>query len=106
VVKEDFDSIAGGATAVGISAENLGQDLRALETTVTAGNPWGSDEAGSVFGMAYTAVLGHAVEVLGSHVELLGGGAEKLGVWGLRSELTELENTLTAATVDPSTVDV
>jgi hypothetical protein len=104
--REDFDNIANGAVQVGRAADDFGEELKSLQATVTTDNPWGSDEAGTVFGMAYTGVLNHAMETYGSHLELLVAGAEKLVEWADDSRQNEQRNADTAAAPDPSSVEV
>jgi hypothetical protein len=69
------------AQAIGQCAEELGNRLNALSATLTSENPWGADEPGTLFGMAYMEVLGHALEVYGSHVDQLFGAAQGLAIW-------------------------
>jgi hypothetical protein len=104
--EEDFDNIAGGALAVGQAADDFGNGLRRLQASVTSENPWGADEPGTVFGMAYTALLGHAMETYGSHLELLVAGAEKLVTWADNSRSTEDHNAELASRPDPSSIEV
>jgi hypothetical protein len=59
----------------------LASALQGLQAMVTADNPWGADEPGTVFGAAYAAVLGHALGVYASHVEQLGQAAGSLSTW-------------------------
>jgi len=103
-VREDFDSIAQGAVQVGRAADDFSDGLQQLQATVTSESPWGADEPGTVFGMAYTALLGHALETFGSHLELLVAAAEKLAVWAEQSSTTEQVNAELVARHDPSTV--
>jgi hypothetical protein len=50
-----------------------------LQAAVTgSGNPWGGDEAGTVFAGVYTGVLGTALDALSSHVEQVGYAAVAL----------------------------
>lgn len=77
----DPDDLRSASAGIGSCAERLADAVQRLQVTVTSGNPWGADEPGSVFGAAYGAVLGHALEVYASHVGQLGSAAERLGVW-------------------------
>lgn len=77
----DPEQLAGAASGVGQCAQSLGMSLQGLQGTVGSANPWGADEPGTVFGMVYTEVLGHALEVYASHVDLLAGAAEGLATW-------------------------
>lgn len=104
--KEDFDSIANGAVAIKRAADDFAEGLQELQATVTTDNPWGGDEPGTVFGMAYTALLGHALETFGSHQELLAAGAEKLTTWAEQSRQTEEENSDLVSRPDPSVVQI
>jgi hypothetical protein len=72
------DQLMDSARAMAACAEDLANQVNALQSTVTTGNPWGADEQGSMFGALYNAVLGHALEALGSHVDQLGEAAAGL----------------------------
>lgn len=100
--EEDFDNIARGAMSIGQAADDFGDGMQRLQATVTTDNPWGADEPGTVFGMAYTGLLAHAMETYGSHFELLVAGAEKLLTWADNSRTTEEHNTELASQPDPS----
>ncbi|BBH65122.1 hypothetical protein ACTI_18070 [Actinoplanes sp. OR16] len=75
----DPDAVAAtGSTLAGI-AQRMASDVSLLEGTVAgAGNPWGADESGSAFALAYQAVLGHALGALGSYVSQMGDAAVAL----------------------------
>lgn len=81
--------LAASAQTVMAAAQDMGNQLTQLQSTVTSGNPWGSDEQGSLFGMLYNAVLGHALETLGSHAQLLGSAAVGLDAWAQQVARTE-----------------
>lgn len=55
------------------SLQSVGESLYAavtdVSTTLTSDSPWGGDDAGTIFGTAYVALLGHALEAMQSHVE-------------------------------------
>ena len=104
--KEYFDSIDEGASAVGDCAIELSDQLIELQGTVTSESPWGEDEAGTLFGMAYTAVLNHALEAISSHVDLLVEGYEKMAIWGESSRANEDANEQDADRIDPDVVEV
>jgi hypothetical protein len=70
------EELLGAAQELGACADDLGAGLTRLQATVTTENPWGADEAGSLFALAYLEVLGHALDVLGSHVDLIGDAAD------------------------------
>lgn len=75
------------------TGERLSQEVRSLEGSVTgSGSPWGGDEAGTVFGMAYTEVLGHALDVYASMAEQLADVAERLGAGADNHERTDSGN--------------
>ena len=51
-------------------AQDMSTGLSGLQSTVQGdGNPWGSDEQGSLFGSAYQLVLGNAFTAIASHVD-------------------------------------
>jgi hypothetical protein len=88
----DPDQLANSATGIARSAETFADELDGLEATVTTGNPWGGDEAGSLFGLAYLEVLNHAMEVLGSHLGQLVEAAEGLGTMAQQTWQAEQDN--------------
>jgi hypothetical protein len=92
-MKIDPDQLGSSATSIAHSAETFADGLDGLEATVTTGNPWGGDEAGSLFGLAYLEVLNHAMEVLGSHLGQLVEAAEGLGTMAQQTWQSEQENT-------------
>jgi hypothetical protein len=60
-------------------AQEMASGLTGLQSTVQGdGNPWGSDEQGSLFGTAYQLVLGTAFEAITSHVEQVGYAGQAL----------------------------
>jgi hypothetical protein len=77
----DPDQLTGTGSAVDSCAQQLSTALQGLQTTITSQNPWGADDPGTVFGMAYTMVLKTAMDVYASHVEQLGGAAQRLAQW-------------------------
>ncbi|MFC7530399.1 hypothetical protein [Actinoplanes sp. GCM10030250] len=77
----DPESVAAAGRALAGVAQRMAEDVAALETTVLgAGNPWGGDESGSAFAMAYQGVLGHALGALGSYVQQVGDAAVTLAL--------------------------
>ncbi|GAA1597877.1 hypothetical protein [Actinoplanes couchii] len=78
-LKVDPDAVAeSGRTLAGI-AQRMADDVAVLEATVHGpGNPWGEDESGSLFAVAYQQVLGHALQALGSYVQEVGEAAVTL----------------------------
>ncbi len=91
-VEEHYDQIATAATEVGGAAEDFGNGLDKLTATVTTESPWGADGPGTVFGMAYTALLTHAIETLESHWGMLADGAVNLDTWAAIGRGTEAGN--------------
>ncbi len=87
------DVLMQAAQGVGTSAQDMGDQLGKLQTTMTTDNPWGRDEQGSAFGMLYTAVLGEAMGAMGSHLEKLVQGAEGLAAWA--QQMAQTEQTVT-----------
>lgn len=88
----DPDSLAGSAQALAGTADDVADGLDELQRTVTTDSPWGADEPGTIFGMAYTAVLGHAVEAYGTHVEQLVFAAEGLMQMAERMSAADLSS--------------
>ncbi|GAA0438796.1 hypothetical protein Aca07nite_49870 [Actinoplanes capillaceus] len=75
-IRLDPEAVASSGRALAGIAQRMADDVAVLETTVAGpGNPWGGDESGGVFAVAYQAVLGHALQALGSHVQQMGEAA-------------------------------
>ena len=67
------ETMSTAATSLTQTAQELVTSVNGLAATINgAGNPWGADEQGSIFGQLYTAVLGKAFESIASHVEQVG----------------------------------
>jgi hypothetical protein len=93
-IQVDPAALAQAGQGVGSAAQDFAGGLTELQSTVTTENPWGSDEAGSIFGALYVAVLGHALDSMSSHLDTLVQGAEGLFGWaelmdGTESAVTE-----------------
>jgi hypothetical protein len=101
-LKLDPDNVAAaGSTLAGV-AQRMADDVAVLEATVTgAGNPWGDDDSGSVFALAYRAVLGHALQALGSHVQQMGEAALDLHLQARAIASADLEAATDLAAADP-----
>lgn len=95
----DLDSVS---RSINGCAEQLMTGLQQLETTVTSRNPWGSDEPGTVFGMAYTALLGHALETLASHVQQLADAAQGLATWSSTTQRADSDTTMALQAINTS----
>ncbi|MEU8657257.1 hypothetical protein [Actinoplanes philippinensis] len=75
-MRTDPQTMAAAGSALAGIAQRMADDIAALENTVAGpASPWGDDENGSVFALAYQAVLGHALQALGSHVQQIGEAA-------------------------------
>ncbi|WP_229067764.1 hypothetical protein [Actinoplanes sp. DH11] len=82
---------AAGSTLAGV-AQRMAADVAELESTVAGpGNPWGDDESGSAFAVAYQAVLGHALGALGSYVQQMGDAALSLTLQARAVESADAE---------------
>ena len=80
-VRIDPDAIAAAGSTLAAVAQRMADNVAVLEATVAGpGNPWGDDESGTVFAVAYQAVLGHALGALGAGVEQVGSAALALTV--------------------------
>lgn len=86
VEPEQLAEAAQGLQTVG---ESLYSALTDVTATLTTNSPWGADDAGTVFGMAYTALLSHALESMQSHVEKVFVSAE--GVMAMAQTYDEAE---------------
>ncbi|MEH1026647.1 WXG100 family type VII secretion target [Micromonospora profundi] len=66
-IEVDLDALRAAADSLAATGQQLGAAVSGLESTVNgAGNPWGADEAGSLFGAVYVEVLTHALDVFRS----------------------------------------
>ena len=75
----DPDSVAAAGRDLAGVASRMLDETAALESAVTgSGSPWGGDEAGSVFALAYQAVVGEAFEAFASYTEQVGFAAATL----------------------------
>ncbi|WP_328468026.1 hypothetical protein OHA21_50640 [Actinoplanes sp. NBC_00393] len=78
-VRLDPDSVAAAGRELAGRAQQMIDENAALENAVAgSGSPWGGDEAGSVFGLAYQAVVGEAFEAFASYTEQVGFAAATL----------------------------
>ena len=75
------DVLIESARGVDTASAEVGRLVSGLCTSVTTGNPWGDDDPGTIFGTAYLALLGHALEVYESHVGGLGFARDGLITW-------------------------
>lgn len=99
-LKLDPEIVAAAGSALAGVAQRMADDVAVLEGTVAGpGSPWGEDESGSVFALAYQAVLGHALQALGSHVQQIGEAAV-----GLHAQASAIASTDAAAAADLSTI--
>ncbi len=86
------EQLASAAQEIGGCGDDLGRSLDGLQSTVTSGNPWGGDEPGTLFGMAYVEILSYAMEVYGSHVDQLAEAAQGLDEWARTTTQTDQGN--------------
>ena len=71
-IEVDVAALRAAAGSLDATGQQLGGDVTSLEGTVTgSGSPWGSDEAGSLFGAVYVEVLTHALDVYRSMADQL-----------------------------------
>ena len=96
----DTVAAAGGALA-GI-AQRMADDVAELETTVHgAGNPWGDDESGTAFAVAYQSILGQALGALGSYVQQVGDAALNLAAQARAMADTDAETAASLISLVP-----
>jgi hypothetical protein len=96
----DPEIVAAAGSALAGVAQRMADDVAVLEGTVAGpGSPWGDDESGGVFAVAYQAVLGHALQALGSHVQQIGEAAI-----GLYAHASAIASTDAAAAAELSAV--
>ncbi|MDI6105000.1 hypothetical protein QLQ12_41090 [Actinoplanes sp. NEAU-A12] len=95
-LKLDPDVVAAAGSALAGVAQRMADDVAVLEGTVAGpGSPWGEDESGGVFALAYQAVLGHALQALGSHVQQIGEAA-----LGLHAQASAIASTDASSAAD------
>jgi hypothetical protein len=99
IKQERRDQLSAAALGMSQCAQDLGSKLEALNKTVTTENPWGADGPGSVFGLAYTEVVTHAIETIETHVSKHIEAAEGLVQWVEQSATAESESNLSVAWV-------
>ena len=82
------------ARPIRAAGEQLNEAVHSLSGHVLgAGNPWGGDEPGTLFGMAYVEVSEHALDVYASMVDQLVEIADGVQVMAETYERTERFNT-------------
>jgi hypothetical protein len=60
-------------------ADDMASGLQGLQSSIQGdGDPWGSDEQGSIFGQLYQLVLGKAFDAIVSHVQQVGYAGQAL----------------------------
>jgi hypothetical protein len=75
----DPESVAAAGRELAGVAQRMADDVARLESTVGgSSNPWGGDEAGGVFAVAYRAVVVTAMDAFGSYTEQVGFAAANL----------------------------
>ncbi|WIM98507.1 hypothetical protein ACTOB_002108 [Actinoplanes oblitus] len=75
----DPESVAAAGRDLAGVAQRMADDVARLEREVGgSSNPWGGDEAGGVFAVAYRAVVATALDALGSYTEQVGFAATSL----------------------------
>lgn len=90
-IEVDVAALRSAAQTIGGTGERLDGQVQQLQATVTgSGNPWGADEPGSVFGMAYVEVVQHALDVYASMAEQLLDVAGKLATGADNHEFTDV----------------
>ncbi|GAA4600861.1 hypothetical protein BJY16_003685 [Actinoplanes octamycinicus] len=75
----DPESVAAAGRELAGVAQRMADDVTRLEREVGGpAGPWGGDEAGGVFAIAYRAVVVTALDALGSYTEQVGFAAATL----------------------------
>jgi uncharacterized protein YukE len=73
------ESLSAAASSLARTGQEMADAVTGLQAAVTgSGNPWGGDEAGTMFSAVYGLVLGNALEALSSYVEQVGFAAMAL----------------------------
>ena len=84
-------------------AEDMSTGLQGLQNTVQGdGNPWGSDEQGSLFGQVYQLVLGKAFEAIASHVQQVGYAGQGLAAQASGYDRVETGNSQQLRAIRPA----
>ncbi|MFI7221433.1 WXG100 family type VII secretion target [Micromonospora maritima] len=92
-IEVDVVTLRAAARTIRGGGERLTGEVQRLQGTVSgSGNPWGGDEAGTVFGMAYTEVLQHALDAYASMADQLMDVAERLDTVATDHERTDMDN--------------
>ncbi|MFI7074306.1 hypothetical protein COO58_05710 [Micromonospora sp. WMMA1996] len=92
-IEVDVVTLRSAARTIRGGGERLAGEVQRLQGTVSgSGNPWGGDEAGSIFGMAYTEVLQHALDVYASTADQLVDVAGRLDTVAADHERTDMDN--------------
>jgi uncharacterized protein YukE len=92
-IEVDVDALHAAAASLAATGQQLGEAVSGLESTVNgSGNPWGADEAGSLFGAVYVEVLTHALDVYRSMADQLTEAAENLDLSADAHEATDVAN--------------
>jgi uncharacterized protein YukE len=86
----DPDSLRAASKLMNDCAEHFSRSVNTLSSAVTGGgSPWGSDDAGTLFGSAYTEVTQLGLEALANLGDGLNNLAEALGEMGNIIETTD-----------------
>jgi uncharacterized protein YukE len=73
------ESLSAAGSSLAQTGAQMADAVTGLQAAVTgSGNPWGGDEAGTMFSAVYAVVLGNALDALGSYVEQVGYAAVAL----------------------------
>jgi uncharacterized protein YukE len=79
----DPDVLRSASEAMQRYTDEFARSVQTLSARTTgAGSPWGADEMGSLFGMAYTEASQLGFQALSHLADVLGGMAEALGKVG------------------------
>ncbi|WP_203739141.1 hypothetical protein [Actinoplanes cyaneus] len=78
-LRVDPESVAAAGRDLAGIAQRMADDVATLEAAVgAASDPWGADETGSMFALAYRAVRDVALDAMGSYTEQVGFAAATL----------------------------
>jgi hypothetical protein len=76
-------SLRAASGQLAAAAEQVSGGLSGIRDTVSGeGNPWGSDEPGTVFGQLYVAAMNTAMDVIGGYAEQLTEAGQALTAIG------------------------
>jgi hypothetical protein len=91
-LRVDPETVAAAGRDLAGVAQRMADDVASLESVVGGSSPWGGDETGGVFAIAYRAVVDTALDALGSYTEQVGFAAATLVMQARSITAADAEN--------------